>query len=455
MPEAIRPASRLFNHLMRHTLGAWVAYRFHARFDAAALEGLAPPYLVIGNHTCFWDPFLMSVPVPGPVHFVASDEYFRTPFMRFVFSLIGGIPKTKNVRDTQTVRTLLTLKRAGAILGLYPEGNRNWDGVTGPLYGSTAKLIRKLAIPVVLVKTTGGTLSQPRWGRHWRRGWMKLSYRVLFTPEDCQHLADPEILDKLVQALAHDDLEETTITAQQEGLPLVFSGRRLAERLELFLFQCPGCGHADSLSSIDTLLTCTHCGLTVRYGEDGRLHAPERPAADETASSVDVRSVVEPAAPPFATTKQWNHWQCENLADSIRNGRPFPAPSQEEAAPHSIDRALLINEGALLQTGGRTGKLLSQGRGTVTLFANRLRFDALEAGTMPVSLPLSELSGLNIQYNNKFELYRDGTLFRFSFPDAFLSVWKWHQALRYAGVPGADAGDAIADKLKKPEEPAP
>ena len=112
MPEAIRPASRLFNHLMRHTLGAWVAYRFHARFDAAALEGLAPPYLVIGNHTCFWDPFLMSVPVPGPVHFVASDEYFRTPFMRFVFSLIGGIPKTKNVRDTQTVRTLLTLKRA-------------------------------------------------------------------------------------------------------------------------------------------------------------------------------------------------------------------------------------------------------------------------------------------------------------------------------------------------------
>ena len=93
--------------------------------------------------------------------------------------------------------------------------------------------------------------------------------------------------------------------------------------------------------------------------------------------------------------------------------------------------------------------------GTVTLFANRLRFDALEAGTMPVSLPLSELSGLNIQYNNKFELYRDGTLFRFSFPDAFLSVWKWHQALRYAGVPGADAGDAIADKLKKPEEPAP
>ena len=455
MPQAIRPASRLFNRLLRHTLGAWVAHRFHARFDAAVLGELAPPYLLVGNHTCFWDPFLMSVPVPGPVHFVASDEYFRTPFMRFVFSLVGGIPKTKNIRDTQTVRTLLTLKRAGAILGLYPEGNRNWDGVTGPLYGSTAKLIRKLGIPVVLVKTTGGTLSQPRWGRHWRKGWMRLSYRELFTPEDCARLGDSEILEKLVDALAHDDLEETRRTALQDGLSMAFRGRRLAEHLELFLFQCPGCSHADTLHSREDLLSCSHCGLTVRFGEDGCLHAPQNTMPEPAITPDEPSTAKEPQSPPFRTTRAWNRWQCENLAACIRDGQRFPAPLAEAPLPKGSDGVLLANGGALLQTGGRTGELVSNGRGTVTLFANRIRFDAGDAGFMPVSLPLSELSGLNIQYNNKFELYRDGTLYRFSFPDAFLSVWKWHQALRYAGVPGADTGDAGTDKLKKREDTAP
>lgn len=452
MPAAIRPASRLFNWILRHTLGAFVARRFHARYDAAVLDSLKPPYLVIGNHTCIWDPFLLSVPVRYPVHFVASDEYFRTPFMRFVFSLIGGIPKTKNTRDTQTVRTLLTLKRAGAVLGVYPEGNRNWDGVTGPVYGAIAKLVRKLAIPVVLVKTTGGALTQPRWGRHWRNGWMKLSYSLLFTPEDCRTYTDQALLDQMIHALAHNDLDAVAEVAAQEGLPAEFPGKRLAERLELFLFQCPDCQQLDTLHSSDDHLSCTSCGFSVRYGSDGHFHKPA------TASDDDDTEV------PFTATHDWNRWQCANLAQSIKQG----AFSQTDSGKPSNgdankELALLVNDRALLQTGGRTGKLISQGRGSLSLFANRLRFDAEESGSLPISLPLSEISGLNIQYNNRIECYRKGTLFRFSFPDAFISVWKWHQALLYAGVPGADAGDSLPaesapprteKKHHKQEEPA-
>ena len=459
MPATIRPASRLFNWILRHTLGAFVARRFHARYDAAVLDSLKPPYLIIGNHTCIWDPFLLSVPVRYPVHFVASDEYFRTPFMRFVFSLIGGIPKTKNTRDTQTVRTLLTLKRAGAVLGIYPEGNRNWDGVTGPLYGATAKLVRKLAIPVVLVKTTGGALTQPRWGRHWRNGWMKLSYSLLFTPEDCRAYTEQALLDQMVHALAHNDLDAVAEVAAQEGIPAEFPGKRLAERLELFLFQCPACRQLDTLHSCEDHLSCTSCGFSVRYGSDGQFHKPD------TASETDGAVV------PFAATHDWDRWQCANLAQRIKQGgcsrtecaNPGNEATNTEASnneatntePSGKDNsnkalALLVNDRALLQTGGRTGKLISQGRGSLSLFANRLRFDAEASGSLPISLPLSEISGLNIQYNNRIEFYRRGTLFRFSFPDAFISVWKWHQALLYAGVPGADAGDSLPAESAPP-----
>ncbi len=449
MPAPVRPASRLFNFILRHTLGAWVAHRFHARYDADVLADLKPPYLVIGNHTCFWDPFLMSVPIHYPVHFVASDEYFRTPFMRFVFSLVGGIPKTKNTRDTQTVRTLIGLKRAGAVLGLYPEGNRNWDGVTGPVFAATAKLVRKLAIPVVLVTTTGGTLTQPRWGRHWRDGWMQLSYRLLFTPEDCRTQSEQELRRHMVQALAHNDLEAVAQLAAAQDLTVRFTGRRLAERLELLLFQCPQCLQADTLVSDDNRFSCSLCGFTAVFGEDGQFHAAQ---ADKDGT--------EPL--PFANTHAWNRWQCDNLARSIQAGVAFPAlslppdmgapadhPQAAEAEanappPHRQETPLLSNDGALLQTGGKTGKLQSQGRGTLSLFANRLRFDADEAGALPISLPIPEISGLNIQYNNRVECYRKGTLFRFSFPDTARSVYKWHQALLYAGVPGADSEETAS-----------
>lgn len=87
----MRPASHLFNRLLRHTLGTWLVVRYRVRFEAAALDALEPPFLLVGNHTCNWDPFILSVPVRAPVHFLASDEYFRTPLLRFAFSLVGGI----------------------------------------------------------------------------------------------------------------------------------------------------------------------------------------------------------------------------------------------------------------------------------------------------------------------------------------------------------------------------
>ena len=126
-------ASRLFNFILRHTLGAWVARRFHARYDADVLEGLPPPYLVVGNHTCFWDPFLLSVPIRYPVHFVASDEYF--PHTLHALCLLAGWRHSKNQKHPRyadgTYPAGAQAPRV-AVLGLYPEGNRNWDGVTGP-----------------------------------------------------------------------------------------------------------------------------------------------------------------------------------------------------------------------------------------------------------------------------------------------------------------------------------
>ena len=459
MPAAIRPANRIVNRVLRFTVANLTRLRFRARYDAGVLDSVQPPFLLIGNHTCNFDAFLMSLPVKGPIHFVASDEYFRTPLLRFLLRLVGGIPKIKNVSDLQPVRRMLALKKAGAVIGIYPEGNRSWDGLTGPLFGSTAKLIKLFRIPVLAVETTGGSLSHPRWARFARTGRMHLDYRLLFTAEDCGSLSEKELFVKMVAALAHDDHPDAVKRAARTGEPFRFRGRRLAERLELYLFQCPSCRQTDTLASRDDRLRCTACGLTVRYGEDGRFHP-----ADPSLRATPV---------PFSLTRDWDRWQRGNLQEAIRSWASFPQipPLPESGIPGcgtpgscsikmacgtpgscSIKKApgrssgrdtiLLKNTGAFLRTGGRYGKLKPAGSGTILLHPDRLAFRLTGPGAETLSWPLAGISGLNIQYNNRFEFYHHDILHRFSFPEHPVSVWKWHQALLYAmeAQPSQDAG---------------
>jgi 1-acyl-sn-glycerol-3-phosphate acyltransferase len=461
MPAPVRPASRLFNFILRHTLGAWVARRFRARYDADVLADLKPPYLVIGNHTCFWDPFLMSVPNHYPVHFVASDEYFRTPFMRFVFSLVGGIPKTKNTRDTQTVRTLIGLKRAGAVLGLYPEGNRNWDGVTGPVFAATAKLVRKLAIPVVLVTTTGGTLTQPRGGATGATAGCAL-LPLLFTPEDCKTLSEQELRRHMVQALAHNDLEASH-NLPRAGSHVRFTGRRLAS------------GSSCSCSSARSACRRTRWSPTTTgflqpvrfYGcirRDGQFHAAQ---ADKDGT--------EPL--PFANTHRGTGGNA-TISPEHPGGRAFPALSlhrtggagrppassrirSERAPPPGRKRRCSQRRRAAANRRQKRQAAVA-GAGHPVAVCQPLRFDADEAGALPISLPIPEISGLNIQYNNRVECYRKGTrsASRSPTPPALLQMASGPV---YAGVPGADQEDAapgsparkqVRATQEKQEEPA-
>ena len=418
MPDRIRPANRAFYECLRHTLGAWLVMRLRPRYDTEVLKTVRPPYLLIGNHSSNWDAFLMGIPVKGPVHYVASDEFFRTPLLRFLFGLIGGIPKTKNTSDSSAVRAMLAVRKSGGVIGLYPEGNRNWDGVTGPLFSATAKLIKKFRIPVITVLSTGNSLTQPRWSRTIRSGPWFVDYKLLFAAEDCELLSEQEIAERMEQALAHDDQPDAAARTEAEGLPFRYKGNRLAERLELFLFQCPSCHATDTLASSGDRFSCKKCGLITCYGEDGKLHPVENTPG---------------RTQPFSLTRDWNIWQCENLRETIRKREPYPNSNDVSGSRSaSTPCALLENEDAFLQTGGNSGKLADFGTGLLQLHPEHLDFLDTTSGSPVKSFSLERISGLNIQYNNRFEFYYDDILYRFSFPQKTISVWKWHQAMIYA-----------------------
>lgn len=450
--KPVQPANRAFYHFLRFTLGNWVKWKFRVHYNTTAIEGLKPPFLLIGNHSFNWDAFIISLPFHHPVHFVSSDEYFRSPIIGMLFKAIGGIPKAKNVRDTSTVRTMLALKKHGVIFGIYPEGNRNWDGVTGPLYTSTAKLIRLFQIPVVAATTTGNALYHPRWAKHHHRGPLFLDFHILFTPEDCKVMKESELAVAMRAALLHDDYLDIKGKAKLAGLVPKYSGKKLAENLERFLFLCPDCKRADTMSSKADRFFCTACDFSVRYGTDGHFHEEPRTGNPGNTDSNPL---------PFQLTKSWNLWQLEHLHKAMKTPDKTYINTQrimhkKTGAGHitvekenSIDgindecdfqpeKCYLHNEDACLKTGGRTGPFRKRGFGSLSLKENSLVFQPYHNNKnrdpnamVNLVLPFEKMSGLNIQFNRVFEFYCFDVLYRFSFPKKMISIWKWHQALLY------------------------
>ncbi|NLY19227.1 MAG: 1-acyl-sn-glycerol-3-phosphate acyltransferase [Clostridiaceae bacterium] len=383
--------SKWFNRLLKATLGTYLKLRFNVKIYNEDIKGLKSPYLVIGNHVGAWDPFLMSMGIKEPVYFVISDAHFRHFWLRQVFKLVGGISKTKKLADSGTIRVIISIKKASGVIGLYPEGARNWDLKNLPVFFSTAKLIKNLKIPVVNTLMEGAGLTRPRWGRSSRTGIINLKYSILLTPEEINNLSVDEIYAKVVEGISFNEYE------WQNKNMIRFKGRNKAEYLDLFLVVCPGCKSLCTMRSHKDSFYCTECGYSVEYDDYGFLNTKDEPF--------------------FNTTQGWSDWQNSYLYDLF---------SKDEYV--SGKKPLFTDVKTKLFTGKRRGRLRQYNwLGKVELYFDRIVFTAEKRAAY--SFPLDKITGLNIQNNNKFEFYVKDNLYRFKFTTQHKSVYKYYLAV--------------------------
>ena len=112
----------------------------------------------------------MSIGIPDPIYFVISDSHFRNFWLRQVLKLVGGIPKTKQLADSGTIRAIISIIKRKGVIGLYPEGARNWDLKNVPVIYSTAKLIKSLKIPVISTLYAGSRPYKAKMGKKFKNG---------------------------------------------------------------------------------------------------------------------------------------------------------------------------------------------------------------------------------------------------------------------------------------------
>lgn len=383
--------SRWFNRFLKSTFGLYLRKRFNVRIFNSKILNIKPPYLVIGNHVGVWDPFLMSVGIPEPIYFVISDSYFRNFWLRQVLKLVGGIPKSKMLADSGTIRAILSIIKKNGVIGLYPEGARNWDLKNVPIIYSTAKLIKSLKIPVITTIMQGAGLTRPRWARSSRTGLINMNYDVLLHPEEIKKMDVDEIYRKVTDGIQLNEYE------WQKKNMIPFRGKNLAEYLDLFLVVCPKCKSLCSLHSHGDFFTCMDCGYTVQYDEYGFFRTDDEKY--------------------FDSPQAWSEWQNKYLNELF-----------SKAEYVSGKTPLFTDTDAILLTGKRRGKLRKfKWLGNVVLYFDRFEFKSVNGDIY--SFPLDEVSGMNIQNNNKLEFYYKNTLYRFRFTTQHKSVYKYELAV--------------------------
>ena len=357
------------------------------------IRSLTPPYVILPNHSNNWDPFLVHRFVSDPIYYVASDNVFRKPLLRFVLGLVGAISKSKAISDYEAIKNIMHIKNNRGIIGIFPEGQATWDGRSLPMLPATAKLLKVLKVPVVVPILHGAFLARPRWKKYNRRGRVTVSFTLAIDAEEIKKLSVDEIEKRLADHLRYDESEH------QRNVRTRFKGRDRAEYLESILFTCPQCGSLCTTRSKGNNLSCTACGFTVYYNEYGLLEERSHPLR-------------------FDNLPDWNEWQVGNLKKLLTDN-----------AAAFLNAPVFTDTGVTISTGYRRRRIRKHAVGVMSLYSDRISFSAgMREGS--IDFPLGGVEGVNIQTGERLEFYHKGILYRIEFAGKRISAFKWLAAVK-------------------------
>jgi 1-acyl-sn-glycerol-3-phosphate acyltransferase len=83
------------------------------------------PIIVVANHVSNWDPLLVAVAMPRPIHFMAKAELYRNPLIARFLKGLNTIPVKRGAADRTAIHQALQILKEEKILGIFPEGTRN------------------------------------------------------------------------------------------------------------------------------------------------------------------------------------------------------------------------------------------------------------------------------------------------------------------------------------------
>ncbi|MCF6213729.1 MAG: 1-acyl-sn-glycerol-3-phosphate acyltransferase [Flavobacteriaceae bacterium] len=357
------------------------------------VQKLKPPYLVLGNHVGYWDPFIMGYFLPYFTHFISSDTTLRSPIIRFFITRLGTIPIKKNRRDTKAIRGIISVIKQGENVGIFPEALRSWTGSNFKIDASIVKLIKFLKVPVVVPVIKGMSLFNPRWSTRLRYTRVEVDYKLVFTTDTLEQLSHNEIYEKLNAALYHDE-----VAYQQKRMQKIFSLNK-AQHIGHALYVCPSCHAIDSFRAVRNDFSCADCHYDIhidKYGFYKRISKGKL---------------------FFDNIRDWYNWEEIWLLKHVDN--KFDAKSMD---------VIFEDKNSKFFYSSSDGKMDFIDTVNLKLYIDKIEIESL-SGKKEIILNFDDLQTINPQINERIEIYYADEAYRFVGGRSGVSGLKWEVAV--------------------------
>ena len=213
--------------------------------------------VLVANHVCYADPVFLQCTTWRRIHFLATAEAFRGGAMAWAMRRTSAIPLRRYRVDPAAYREMLRRLEQGALVGIFVEGERSVLGSYQGTLPHVARMLQRLAVPVIPLGISGNYEAGPRWAERLRVRCVRVRIGTpIIFGDDRPAIA----IDRAVTALLDVDPQ----TARLKGFDLAKLGR--------VLWRCPSC--LDEAGWRPGELRCDACGARWFETAQGRLLGP-------------------------------------------------------------------------------------------------------------------------------------------------------------------------------------
>jgi len=340
------------------------------------MKNRPPPFILMANHSHKSDPYMIGGFMKHTVNYMANIDGV-SDFQRKLADLVGAYGKKKGAPDFKAIKHTIELLKNGNAVGIFPEGDRSWDGETAEFIPGSVALAKKYKVPIRLARLTGNYLSQPRWADNPRKGKILIDFYTISVEEIAAAGVD-ETENKIRSILQHDDIKNPL------NKDVVFTGADLASGIQRILWLCPKCGKQDTLSGHGDDVVCSSCSS--QWQLDGSLR-------------------VTPADIQGADLKDWIIWQKEEM----------------EALCDADSNSVLTGTDGILLSEVIDREDVNPCKGDLRLYGDRVEFVSDECENIIFNIDL--LAHYIDNFNKVFEFDYDKKRYRIIFDGKNASKW--------------------------------
>jgi 1-acyl-sn-glycerol-3-phosphate acyltransferase len=219
-PQRADPVSRGWYCLVRDSFR--LVFRTCYRFKVMGGEHVPETGGVIlaANHVSYLDPAVLTCGnLRRTVRYLARDSLFRNPIFGGLLRRVGALPMSRERGDVGALRMAIHQLRAGACIGIFPEGTRSPDGELKEGKGGIGFLIAKAGVPVVPAYIQGTFQAFPRGARFLRPARIQVLFGEPITPAEIAAMGSEREVYEQITALVMNRIKLLKYSMMSKNTP--------------------------------------------------------------------------------------------------------------------------------------------------------------------------------------------------------------------------------------------